>query len=219
MCNRVCIVSSSDISREGLAHFLRSEGFDVFASTSSIEDVTNSSEPFLAVIDEPDALLQTEAVEEFKARAPQSMPVILAERFDMETMVACFHADAQGYIIKSIRSQPLMAALRLASLGEKVMPSDLADVLDMRPATNPAMLGGTSELSNANLSPRERDVLCCLMAGYSNKTIARQLDVCEATIKVHVKAILRKLKVRNRTQAAIWASSNGMTDTQAAYNS
>lgn len=219
MCSRVCIVSSSDISREGLAHFLRSEGFDVFASCGSVGDIADSASPFLAVIDEPDAALQSEAVEDLKSRSPQAMPVILAERFDMETMVECFHAGAQGYIVKSIRSQPLMTALRLASLGEKVMPSDLVEALDLRPMAAPASLGGASELSSANLSPREQDVLCCLMAGYPNKSIARQLEVCEATVKVHVKAILRKLKVRNRTQAAIWASSNGITETRMVWPS
>ena len=64
-------------------------------------------------------------------------------------------------------------------------------------------------MEEAKLSVRERDVLCCLMAGYSNKVIARELDVCEATVKVHVKAILRKLDVSNRTQAAMWASTRG----------
>lgn len=217
MCNRVSIFSSSDISREGLAHFLRSEGFDVFASIRSIDDMADTAEPFLAVIDEPTPILQADAVEELKARAPGSLPVILAERFDMESMIACFQAGAQGYIVKSIRSEPLMTALRLASLGEKVMPSDLVDMLDMRPAAAPVPVAAGSDLGSANLSPRERDVLCCLMAGYPNKTIARQLDVCEATVKVHVKAILRKLKVRNRTQAAIWASSNGISDPAMAY--
>jgi two-component system nitrate/nitrite response regulator NarL len=48
------------------------------------------------------------------------------------------------------------------------------------------------------------------MAGYPNKVIARKLDVCEATVKVHVKAILRKLNVCNRTQAALWANSHGI---------
>lgn len=54
------------------------------------------------------------------------------------------------------------------------------------------------------------------MAGYSNKLIARRLVVCEATVKVHVKAILRKLNVNNRTQAAIWASSRGISDARLA---
>ena len=161
------------------------------------------------MVDEPEAILQCKIIEDLKSLAPNALAVILTERFDMGTMVSCFQSGAQGYIVKSMRAQPLMAALRLASLGEKVMPSDLANALDSRPVTSPIDLDGFHE---ANLSPREQDVLCCLMAGYPNKHIARQLGVCEATVKVHVKAILRKLKVRNRTQAAIWASSNGVSE-------
>jgi two-component system, NarL family, nitrate/nitrite response regulator NarL len=205
----VCIISSNDVSREGLAHFLRSDGYVILSSIFSANEIEHTSERFLAVIDEPDAALQCAAVDDLKAHAPNALAVILAERFDMDTMVACFRSGAQGYIVKSIRAQPLMAALRLAALGEKVMPSDLANAFDSRQVTAPIDLGG---MDDANLSPRERDVLCCLMAGYPNKHIARQLSVCEATVKVHVKAILRKLKVRNRTQAAIWASSNGVSE-------
>ncbi|MDE2435375.1 MAG: response regulator transcription factor [Sphingomonadales bacterium] len=210
MSSSVCVVSSNDISREGLAHFLRIEGFDVFKSINSVEEMAETSDRFLAVVDEPDSAFQFEAVEELKSRAENAMPVILAERFDMAAMLACFQAGAQGYIVKTIRSQPLMTSLRLAALGEKVIPSDLLDALDSSAVSTPMHPAPVSSMASTNLSPRECDVLCCLMAGYPNKTIARQLDVCEATVKVHVKAILRKLKVRNRTQAAIWASSNGV---------
>ncbi len=58
------------------------------------------------------------------------------------------------------------------------------------------------------LSPRERQVLNCLVEGMSNKMIARKLGVTETTVKLHVKNILRKINVRNRTQAAIWAIEN-----------
>ncbi|MGE4303080.1 MAG: LuxR C-terminal-related transcriptional regulator [Novosphingobium sp.] len=216
MSNRVCLVGTNEISREGLAHFLRSDGFDVFCSVARLDEIAEESisTPFLAVIDAPEPSHQCDSVEELRAFAPNAMVVILAERFDLETMVSCFNLGAQGYIVKSMRSQPLVTALRLVSLGEKVMPSDLANALDHRPAASPANNGGQSEIVSANLSPRERDVLCCLMAGYPNKHIARKLDVCEATVKVHVKAILRKLKVHNRTQAAIWANSNGLTENQ-----
>jgi two-component system nitrate/nitrite response regulator NarL len=54
------------------------------------------------------------------------------------------------------------------------------------------------------LSPRELAILHCLISGHSNKSIARKIDIAEATVKVHVKAILRKIGVQNRTQAAIW---------------
>ena len=59
------------------------------------------------------------------------------------------------------------------------------------------------------LSARQRSILHCLIQGDSNKTIARKMAIAEATVKVHVKAILRRIRVRNRTQAAIWAMSNG----------
>ncbi|WP_296676815.1 response regulator transcription factor [Novosphingobium sp.] len=212
MCNQVQILSSSDISREGLAHFLRSDGFEILASGRVAGDVSSTEKSFLVVVDEPDTTLQSETVGEIKANSASAMPVVLAERFDLNSMTECFMAGAQGYIVKSIRSQPLVTALRLAAQGERVMPSDLVDALDFRSASKVSQARSSSEMNAANLSPRERDVLCCLMAGYPNKTIARQLDVCEATVKVHVKAILRKLKVRNRTQAAIWASSNGMIE-------
>ncbi|TYC87068.1 response regulator transcription factor [Novosphingobium sp. BW1] len=59
------------------------------------------------------------------------------------------------------------------------------------------------------LSEREIDTLHCLMMGYPNKVIAYRLDISEVTVKVHVKAILRKLMVQNRTQTAIWAVNQG----------
>jgi two-component system nitrate/nitrite response regulator NarL len=60
-----------------------------------------------------------------------------------------------------------------------------------------------------HLSPREKAILSCLIEGNSNKCIARKIDIAEATVKVHVKAILRKIRVQNRTQAAIWGMNNG----------
>jgi two-component system nitrate/nitrite response regulator NarL len=59
------------------------------------------------------------------------------------------------------------------------------------------------------LSARQQSILRCLIQGDSNKTIARKIGISEATVKVHVKAILRRIRVHNRTQAAIWAISNG----------
>jgi len=65
------------------------------------------------------------------------------------------------------------------------------------------------------ISEREGRILHHLLSGHSNKTIARQLAISEATVKVHMKAVLRKLNVRNRTQAAIWAVANGYSEASA----
>jgi two-component system nitrate/nitrite response regulator NarL len=138
--------------------------------------------------------------------------IVLSNYFDLQTMIECFTQGAQGYIINSVKSARLLAALRLAALGEKVVPSDFVDQIGCQPTDYSAPCSVESHIEEANLSPREVDVLCCLMAGYANKVIARKLDVCEATVKVHVKSILRKLNVRNRTQAAIWANSRHLSE-------
>ena len=67
----------------------------------------------------------------------------------------------------------------------------------------------TDDTIAPQLSPREKSILRCLIEGDSNKSIARKIDIAEATVKVHVKAILRKIRVQNRTQAAIWAMNHG----------
>jgi two-component system nitrate/nitrite response regulator NarL len=207
-----CLVSPNEISRDGLSFILKAKQFSIIGSYNCVSEISSLSPDVLAVVDFPDAGDQLEAIEELKALSPTVKPVVLSERFDMKSMIDCFSAGAHGYIVKSMKSMPLVTALRLAALGEKVLPSDLVEVLGRQTKGIPSAGEIEHDIEDAKLSAREFDVLCCLMAGYSNKVIARQLDVCEATIKVHVKAILRKLKVRNRTQAAIWGSSRGISE-------
>lgn len=71
------------------------------------------------------------------------------------------------------------------------------------------ILLATDDAAVTLLSPREKLILRCIIEGDSNKSIARKIDIAEATVKVHVKAILRKTRVQNRTQAAIWGMNNG----------
>lgn len=76
-----------------------------------------------------------------------------------------------------------------------------------QPAPLPAYVNGTSTRA-VKLSDREAEILQCLVNGASNKAIARDLRIAEATVKVHVKGLLRKMQLQNRTQAAIWALNN-----------
>lgn len=211
MYQNLCLISPSDISREGLSSILRNEGFTIVGSFHSVSElrVESRHDPVVVVIDDHTSAPLTEIIEQALASLPSSIVVVLAERFDLKVMIDCFDAGAQGYIIKSTRAEPMIAALRLAAVGERVLPPDLVDVFDRQAKVSLPNLEMASGPADARLSQREDDVLCCLMAGYPNKVIARKLEVCEATVKVHVKAILRKLSVSNRTQAAIWASSHG----------
>jgi two-component system nitrate/nitrite response regulator NarL len=208
-----CLISPNEISREGLSYILESRQFNIVGSYNTSGETSDLGPDVLVVVDFPNAEDQLGEIVQLKALNPTVKAVVLSEHFDLKIMIDCFAAGAQGYIVKSMKSKPLVMALRLAALGEKVLPPDLVDVLGHQTLDKPLTTEAEHDIEDAKLSIREFDVLCCLMAGYSNKVIARQLSVCEATIKVHVKAILRKLKVRNRTQAAIWASTHGITET------
>jgi len=105
------------------------------------------------------------------------------------------------------------------AMGETVFPpAFLSFALDTKsddgskaalPDENERAIFVATEDTAPQLSPREKSVLRCLIEGDSNKCIARKIDIAEATVKVHVKAIFRKIGVQNRTQAAIWAINNG----------
>lgn len=210
----ICLISPNDIMREGLAHILKSEEFNIVGSFNSINEIGEYELPsgLLVAVDIVESEIQVDSVMMLKTLSPNLKIVVLSNFFEMKTVINCFNAGAHGYIIKSMKSPPLIMSLRLAALGEKVLPSDLIEVFGRQRMETQTAAELEHDIEDAKLSPREFDVLCCLMAGCSNKIIARQLDVCEATIKVHVKAILRKLNVRNRTQAAIWASSRRISE-------
>ena len=110
-----------------------------------------------------------------------------------------------------------MKSLDLVMLGETVFPSIILDLVRRQAASpepevaesQPIIAAiGDEEPVPKQLSVRETVILRCLMQGDSNKLIARKFDIAEATVKVHVKAILRKIQAKNRTQAAIWAASH-----------
>jgi DNA-binding CsgD family transcriptional regulator len=111
-------------------------------------------------------------------------------------------------------------SLELVMMGETVLPPaflsyvfspeerQLRDDSPSQDEKQTILVTGTDDPA-PQLSPRERLILRCLIEGASNKCIARKMDIAEATVKAHVKAILRKIRVHNRTQAAIWGMNNG----------
>ena len=210
MNDTLFLIGPNDIGRAGLAMVLADVGLDVVSLSDNVNHlVADGVQPHLALIDFDRIDRTLDAIEDLKEMFEDVYPVVLAERFDFGEMLECFKAGANGYILKTISSERLAASLRLAALGEKVMPSDVADLLPPRVL----LQKNGAELAHALpglLSMRELDVIRGLKEGYANKIIARQLHVSEATIKVHVKAILRKLKVANRTQAALWATSHDL---------
>lgn len=207
MARSMCVVSSNSIAREGLAQIFINDGYQIDHSVPHTVNVdwTTIEPGALIILDISVAVEQKNAIEKIRAQNSALPCLILTDSFDYSAMLLNFKSGAIGYIVKDLDCNSLLASVNLAYKGLKVIPEKLLEVLtDFSPSLS---YGAASEVDPeiARLSRREFDVLCCLMSGHSNKVIARELDVTEATIKVHVKAILRKLKMGNRTQAAMWA--------------
>jgi two-component system, NarL family, nitrate/nitrite response regulator NarL len=206
------LIGQNTLVREGLRRILLDGGFLLEHSGASIEDLDEaalSSNPRLVVLDWAKSDDLELAISTARAAFAQAHVVVLADDFVYESMVKAFNAGVQGFIVKRMGCEPLLASLSLAAVGEKVMPSQLANQLGEIVVNNSLSEAKTADLAEL-LSDRELETMRYLLGGNPNKVIANHLEVSEATVKVHVKSILRKLGVRNRTQAAIWAVNNGV---------
>lgn len=212
---KVSLLCRNSIIREGLSRILGERDFQVVqyesnaAALHSVNQLTEDVGPSLLLIDAGTEEIDADGLAALQKTFASSHLVLLADRFDFQAMLRAFRLGIRGYIVKEISCDRLVASLRLVAMGELVMPSQLAEELQSRPEFT-----GAPEVENtldtASLSVREMEILSWLMMGCPNKVISRRMDISEATVKVHVKAVLRKLSVKNRTQAAIWAAHHGM---------
>lgn len=155
----------------------------------------------------------SDTVTQLLQRWPDARVVIFGDILNKSEMVMALRAGASGYLLKSMSLDALIHSLRLVTAGEVVFPTQLAAHLIKEPlSTVPSLPGGQMEI---DLSPRELQILRCLVAGQANKLIARDLNITEGTVKVHIKRLLKKINARNRTQAAIWALNSGLEQVQA----
>ena len=203
---KLAIVGRGTILREALARILSEANFEITHVAPSFEPIPTGTQAdiLLMLIDrwEDDVLVPA------RRHFPDAGIVLLTRDFDFQDLSMAFQAGVSGYLLKDMSTERLMGSIRLVAMGEKVFPSELADQL-----TGQTLAGQQNDpvtIQSANLSVREAEILRCLALGLSNKEISRRLSISEATVKVHVKSVLRKLGVANRTQAAIWATSHGL---------
>jgi two-component system nitrate/nitrite response regulator NarL len=140
--------------------------------------------------------------------------VILADHCEAKLARNAICAGAAAFLPRSISADVLIQALDLALEGEIILPASVARAVLACPQLEPerdasgGLDVGAPTDRVGRLSSREIEILRRLVHGDSNKQISRQLNISETTVKVHVKAILRKIRVCNRTQAAIWGIDN-----------
>jgi DNA-binding NarL/FixJ family response regulator len=219
------LVGKSILLREGIARILRSANFRILASVSCADNLPlNKLQPqpplFLIVHTGDDFDAAVEQIELFREQYPGGRIAIVADRYRRNELVSAFRAGANGYFADVMTCDVFIKSMELVMMGETVFPpAFLSFVLDSggdhlgevvpHHDNDEAILVTTKDTIAPQLSPRETSILRCLIEGDSNKCIARKIDIAEATVKVHIKAILRKIRVQNRTQAAIWGMNNG----------
>ena len=208
------IIDPNKLFREGLRGLLSGTQFDVTHEasdlTEGLEVVKTHDDVGIVILDFSDngSDGELQMVKQMRATNDDVKLVVLTNEMSARLLARALNAGADGYLLKSLSSKALVQSLRLVELGEKVFPTKLATMITSGQLDPTAAEARVSSVKG--LSEREREILRCLLHGQSNKVIARQLDITEATVKVHLKAVLRKLNVSNRTQAAIWAISHGL---------
>lgn len=207
------LVDASALSREGLKALCSDANVRITKEASSLEEAvrvfSNGDAPQIILID-PVGIGESGAVAQaIKAACANAKLVLLTGALDVADMAAAIRSNVDGYLMKDISPVALIQSLRLVVTGEKVFPSQLAELLiSGHMKVEPTGWRGC----DTALSRREAQILRCLLDGASNKRIANRLGITEATVKVHVKALLRKIDAANRTQAAVWALSHGFSD-------
>ncbi len=218
------IVGPNPVLCEGLSRVLNKTAFKTVELAAHVDFLSLGSlpqqKPVLLIIDAGDNPGgATGQIESFRQSHAAGRIVILANHCQPEDMVAVFRSGANAYFATIATCEDFVKSLDLVMQGQTILPSEgIATALERdvhlppndlgRPDKSPRARDKADDPLAPRFSDRELYILRCLTEGSSNKVIARECDIAEGTVKVHVKAILRKIRVRNRTQAAIWALNN-----------
>ena len=210
---RVLIVDDHVLFRSGIRSLLqRHRDFEVVDDVSDgLEGIKRSQilQPDIVLLDiHMPGISGREAVSAVLEAAPGTHVLMLTVSEDIDDLVGCLQAGASGYLLKNIGTNTLLDALQRVARGESIVSPDMtARLIDIcRRPSQPAASSGR----NDRLTEREREVLRELVAGETNKEIARKLCLAESTVKIHLQRIFKKLNLASRTKAALYAAEHGL---------
>ena len=204
---RVLLIDDHALFRFGVSELLERRGIEVVDALgeceAGIERVVETA-PDVVLLDLRMPRLSGLEVLKRLRQAGQTMPVaMLTTSADERDLIASLKAGAQGYLLKDMEPDELISALKDILAGRTVVAKELTGILAR--VVQGAREQPREPASFANLTPREREILRHLAEGQSNKAIARELGITDGTVNLHVKAILRKLAVHSRVEAAVIA--------------
>ncbi|MFE1746751.1 response regulator [Coleofasciculus sp. H7-2] len=213
---RILLVEDDELFRLGLRMRLQQEGLEVVGEAVDGEtavELTNCYLPDVVLLDVGlPGLGGVEACRQIKQRHPKMPILVLTSHSQKPLIERLIAAGAHGYCLKGIEAELLILALRSVAAGASWW--DQTGTAEIRAAftENPhsALASKTAEPLATPLTSRELEILALIAAGKTNQEIAELLNIALGTVRVHVHAILQKLEVRDRTQAAILAIQKGL---------
>ena len=205
MALRTLLIDDHMLFREGLTSLLQRRNIDVLAAVGDGYEgikIAQELKPDIILLDKRMPILDGISVLKHLRKLELDIPIVmLTTSSNEEDLLGALKAGARGYLLKDMEPDALVTALREIQFGKTVVAPHLTSVLvrfvrgDM---TDSKTSGPFSELT-----PRESEILELMAAGQGNKVIARNLGISDGTVKLHVKAVLRKLDVHSRVEAAV----------------
>lgn len=211
---RILVVDDHPMLRKGVIDLLQlEEDLAAVGEASSGEEalsITRDYEPDLILLDLN--MKGMDGIATIKALRNQdvfSRIVIFSVSDNPDCIREAINAGADGYILKDSEPEELISLVRQGVSGQFVVSEKVDEILRTQEAAKEC--DSTESRPDASaLTYREKQILSLIANGMSNKMIARELNIAEGTVKVHVKNLLKKLKFRSRVEAAIWAMENDL---------
>lgn len=229
---RLLLVDDHSLFRRGLKALLSQDArLEVSGEASDLGEALRclaQSRPDLILLDNHlPGVRGVDGIAQLKDALPGVRVLMLTVSENAEDLAAALQGGADGYLLKTMESEQLADSIEKVLAGESVVSAEmmtkLVAVFRQRPVmpasapdaaatvVAPATPPGQADVSGLHLlSPREREILQLIARGDSNKRIARELDIAETTVKIHVQHILRKLNLSSRVQAAVHATTHGI---------
>lgn len=215
MSIRILLIDDHSLFRSGVRQLLQREaGLEVVAEAADgLEGIKRAQEfkPDVILLDlNMPGLSGLETLQLLVQDQPQCAIIILTVSEEADELGQALRQGARGYLIKNIEAEALTAAIRRAAGGEPVIADNMTAKLVAQFRLQPLAATQAATAERERLTSRERDIVQCLARGESNKEIARNLEVAESTVKIHIQNILKKLNLSSRVQVAVYAVEHGL---------
>lgn len=206
LAQRLLIIDDHPLFRKGVRQLVSPEPeFDVIGEASCGQEgiaQVRALAPDMILLDlNMKDMNGVEVLKAIKASGSDARVIMLTVSDEAGDLVAALQAGADGYLLKETEPEDLLAKLKDAAEGQMAISERLAVLL----AHSLREGGRPRDPDQAGLTEQEQRILDLIAVGKSNKLIARELSIAEGTVKVHVKHLLRKLNLRSRVEAAVWA--------------